>query len=146
MKSALYIYLTAFCALTVSCSETKKQDEANPTTKQDGQNDQPIEGRLELGHKPGTKDSTAYFIKYGNKKYYFMDEVANLDSYQDKRLFVSGDFEEKDFPGVIYIKESDLHDRDFIVPQGIIYSDREEYEENRTYYQIIDPVIKIKEG
>ena len=70
MKSALYIYLTAFCALTVSCSETKKQDEANPTTKQDGQNDQPIEGRLELGHKPGTKDSTAYFIKYGNKKYY----------------------------------------------------------------------------
>jgi len=31
-----------------------------------------------------------------------------------------------------------------VVPQGIVYFDREKYEENRTYYQVINPVIKIK--
>ena len=141
-----YFLLTTIFALLVSCSETKKLDDISSLSKHDGQSDQGIEGVLELGHKPGTKDSTAYYIKHDKKKYYFIHEIANLDSYENKRLFVSGEFEEKDFPGVIYIKESDLNDSDFVVPQGLIYSDREEYEENRTYYQIINPVINIEEG
>jgi len=142
--SYVFLFLLTPIILTVSCKKTEETSSSSIRIEKEENGNKSIEGRLELGHKPGTKDSTAYYITFGKKRYYFMDGVPDLESYKDKDLVVEGEFVLKDFPGVFYMNKSDLPTGNHPVPQGLMHTDKEEYEENKTYFQIMNPVLKIR--
>ena len=146
MKIYLLCILLLYTA--VSCSKAnnstaEKTSQGNAKLKENNNKLIGIDGVLQLGHRPGTKDGMAPYVNFKEKLYYLNLTKKQTEIFLDKTVYVKANFELKPFPGVIYISKREM-ENSFRVPQGIIYTDKSEYEKYKNYYYSESVTIKLK--
>jgi len=134
--------------IACGCSKTnnstvKKPIQGNAKLKENNNTLIEIDGVLQLGQAPDTKDGMAPYVNFKEKLYYLNLTTKQTELFLGKAVYVKGNFELIPFPGVLYISKKEMENSS-IVPQGIIYNDKSEYEKYKNYYYSGSVTIKLR--